>query len=116
MKPHASQSQVVSNTREARRAAADAAHILDGEGARLGGVPIRGLGRYMELKQMAREQAEALRQREQKAFILEPAARTHPYTVPEPFKMHGGEGGAERVARTMREVEQVCNAVEAQQV
>ena len=37
-----------------------------------GGVVVRGLGRYMELKQMAKAQAEAQKQREQRAFLLEP--------------------------------------------
>jgi len=83
-----------------------------GDAAAAGGdVTVRGLGRYMELKQMAREQAEALRQREQKAFILEPCARNQPYTVPEPFKMHeGGEAATERTARMLKEVEQARQA------
>lgn len=71
-------------------------------------VRVRGLGRYMELKQMAKERAEAQRQREQKAFILEPSSRSTPYTVPEPFNLQqGGEAAAERTAKMLREVEQV---------
>ena len=51
---------------------------------------VRGLDRYMELKQMAKRQAESQKQREQKAFLTEPPARLHPYTVPEPFNLHEG--------------------------
>ena len=50
-------------------------------------VVVRGLGRYMELKEMAKRQAEAQKQREQKAFIVDPPARLQGYTVPEPFRL-----------------------------
>jgi hypothetical protein len=45
---------------------------------------VRGLGRYMELKDMAKRQAEAQKQREQKAFMVAPPARLQPFTVPAP--------------------------------
>ena len=47
-------------------------------------VVVRGLGRYMELKDMAKRQAEAQKQREQKAFMVAPPARLQPFTVPAP--------------------------------
>ena len=72
-----------------------------------GEVVVRGLGRYMELKQMARAQADAQRQREQRAFIIEPSARSQPYTVPTPFKTHAAsEAAAERTQRMLKQVEE----------
>jgi hypothetical protein len=65
---------------------------------------IKGLGRYMELKQMAKRQQEAQKQREQKAFLIEPPARLYPYTVPEPFKLHP-KGVDERIEKARVEVE-----------
>lgn len=65
---------------------------------------VRGLGRYMELKQMAKRQAEAQKQREQKVFLTEPPARLQPYTVPEPFLLHD-KVCDERFERTRQEVE-----------
>ena len=70
---------------------------------------VRGLGRYMELKQMAKRQSEAQKQREQKAFLIEPPSRLHPYTVPEPFVLHE-KTRDERLERTRKEVEESRNA------
>ena len=76
-----------------------------GEGA--SGVVVRGLGRYMELKQMAKAQAEAQKQREQRAFLTEPSARTLAYTVPQPFRIHEpSEAATERSQRMLSELEQ----------
>ena len=58
----------------------------------------------MELKQMAKARADAQRQREQKAFLLEPSARIQP-TVPEPFKLHES-GASERQERLLAELEE----------
>lgn len=66
---------------------------------------VRGLGRHMELKQMAKRQQEAQRQREQKAFLIDPPSRLQPYTVPEPFAMCSSRKD-ERFERTRSEVEQ----------
>jgi hypothetical protein len=71
---------------------------------------VRGLGRYMELKQMAKRQSEAQKQREQKAFLIEPPSRLHPYTVPEPFVLHDKARRDERFERTRKEVEESRNA------
>ena len=65
---------------------------------------VRGLGRYMELKQLAKRQAEAQKEREQKAFLIEPPARLQPYTVPEPFHLHDRPND-ERAEKTRVEVE-----------
>lgn len=66
---------------------------------------IRGLGRYMELKQMAKRQQDAQKQREQKAFLIEPPARLHPYTVPEPFHLNTNKDVDERTERARAELE-----------
>eukprot|EP00908_Phaeocystis_cordata_P022344 Transcript_4765.p2 GENE.Transcript_4765~~Transcript_4765.p2 ORF type:complete len:526 (-),score=240.96 Transcript_4765:142-1719(-) len=66
-------------------------------------VVVRGLGRYVELKEMAKRQAEAQKQREQKAFLTEPPARLQPYTVPEPFKLSKPRLD-ERAAARLREL------------
>lgn len=66
---------------------------------------IHGLGRYMELKQMAKRQADAQKQREQKAFLIEPPARLHPYTVTEPFSFSVPKETDERSERVRLEVE-----------
>ena len=43
--------------------------------------------------------------REQKAFLIDPPARLHPYTVPEPFRLHDHDGPDERTERARAEVE-----------
>ena len=52
---------------------------------------------------MAKRQAEAQKQREQKAFLTEPPARLQPYTVPEPFKLSKSRLD-ERAAARLREL------------
>ena len=64
---------------------------------------VRGLGRYMELKQLAKRQAEAQKQREQKAFILEPPARLQPYTVPEEFRFSQTSRREEKAEQVLHE-------------
>lgn len=74
-------------------------------------VVVRGLGRYMELKDMAKRQAEAQRQREQKAFIVEPPARLQPFTVPAPFNLSEArldERGAARLRDLAQHEMQEC--------
>ena len=45
--------------------------------------------RYIERQELARRQVEETRQRERKVFITEPATRSQPFTVPEPFALTG---------------------------
>lgn len=77
------------------------------EGTAAGGekpLVIKGIARHMELKMLAKRNAEELAQREQKAFLIEPPARAQPFTVPEPFKLH--ERGADtRTDKVREEVE-----------
>ena len=63
-----------------------------------GPVVVRGLGRYMELKDLAKRKVEAQKQREQRAFLTEPPEKLQPYTVPEPFQLHEGRGLERRLA------------------
>ena len=52
---------------------------------------------------MAKRQAEAQKQREQKAFIVTPPTRLQPFTVPEPFNLSEPRPD-ERGAARMREL------------
>mmetsp|Transcript_19937 Transcript_19937/g.25457 ORF Transcript_19937/g.25457 Transcript_19937/m.25457 type:complete len:181 (+) Transcript_19937:180-722(+) len=55
-----------------------------------GPVIVRGLGRHLELKEMARRQEEEQKQREDKAFgkvTNRVDSRTEPYTIPKPFNL-----------------------------
>ena len=67
-------------------------------------VLVRGLGRYVELKEMAKRQAEAQKQREQKAFLTEPPGRLQAFTVPEPFELSKPRLNEKSAAR-IRELE-----------
>jgi hypothetical protein len=54
-----------------------------------GPVVVNGLSRHMELKAMARRQEEELREREEKAFLVNVKHDPyHLYTVPQPFQLH----------------------------
>jgi hypothetical protein len=57
-----------------------------------GRVLVRGLGRFMELKDMAKRQAEQKAAVEAKVFMTKLPANTPraPFTVPEPFKLGSG--------------------------
>lgn len=63
-------------------------------------VVVRGLGRFLELQQLAKQQDEEQKQREAKAFYTDTlGVRPEPYTVPEPFQLsenkprnQGGKG------------------------
>lgn len=52
-----------------------------------GPVLVRGLGRFLELKDMARQQAEVKAAVEAKVFITQPKAPTAPFTTPQPFQL-----------------------------
>lgn len=52
-----------------------------------GPVLIRGLGRFLELKDMARQAAEAKAAVEAKVFITQPKQPTAPFTTPQPFRL-----------------------------
>ena len=58
---------------------------------------VKGIARHMELKGLARRQAEEQAQREQKAFLIDPPQRTAPYTVPEPFRLASEQTGVDEL-------------------
>jgi hypothetical protein len=68
-----------------------------------GPVLVRGLGRFMELKEMAKRQAEQKAAVEAKVFMtqLPASAPRAPFTVPEPFKL-GGSNEREASAQLRR--------------
>lgn len=60
---------------------------------------VRGLGRFLELKDMARQQAVAKAAVEAKVFITDPKSPSAPFTTPQPFRLgpqfpSGGRGGS----------------------
>lgn len=48
---------------------------------------VRGLGRFLELKDMAKQQAEAKAAVEAKVFITQPKSPAAPFTTPQPFRL-----------------------------
>jgi len=54
---------------------------------RQGPVLVRGLGRFLELKDMARQAAEVKAAVEAKVFITQPKQPTAPFTTPQPFRL-----------------------------
>lgn len=48
---------------------------------------VRGLGRFLELREKAKQQQIEQRQREQHAFQLNPSSEPRSYTVPQPFRL-----------------------------
>jgi len=63
-------------------------------------VVVRGLGRHMELQDLARRQREEQEKREAETFITNPQGHSQPFTVPKPFKL--ATGNPERAARAAR--------------
>jgi hypothetical protein len=54
-----------------------------------GPILVRGLGKYLERKEHARKIAEEQKEREEKAFLVNATGNRHPFTVPQPFQLHG---------------------------
>ena len=54
---------------------------------------------------MAKRQLDEQRQREQKAFLIEPPSRLAPYTVPTPFKLNTPGSSEGRRERQREEIE-----------
>ena len=53
---------------------------------------MRGLGRHLELKELAQRQAEEKAERERKAFLTQVShSTTKPYTVPAPFQLSSND-------------------------
>lgn len=52
-------------------------------------VKVKGMDRFMELREIARRQEEEQREREEKAFLLNPSSNPDgSYTIPRPFNLH----------------------------
>ncbi|OWZ05033.1 hypothetical protein PHMEG_00022951 [Phytophthora megakarya] len=63
-------------------------------------VIVRGLGRFLELRELARKQQEEQKQREQKVFAPNTAYEPRTYTVPKPFKL--SESSKESIRRHLK--------------
>ena len=63
---------------------------------------VRGLGRHLELKEMAKRQEEEAAQREAQVFKLQPSPNPCGYTVPQPFRLSSDEPDPRREARRER--------------
>ncbi len=57
-----------------------------------GPIVVRGLGRHLELKELAQRQSEEKAERERKAFLTQlSSSSTKPYTVPAPFHLSSND-------------------------
>ena len=52
------------------------------------GVKVKGMERFLELREIARKREEELKEREEKVFLLNPQSNPDGYTVPKPFNLH----------------------------
>lgn len=66
-------------------------------------VIVRGLGRFLELRDLAKKQQDEQRQREQRAFQPNTAYEPRTYTVPKPFKLSKSSKDALRRRLRMKE-------------
>ena len=71
-------------------------------------VKVKGMERFLELKEIARKREEELREREEKVFLVNPQSNPDGYTVPKPFNLHPSNklGKVERVKQEMLRKEQ----------
>jgi len=70
-----------------------------------GPVIVRGLGRHLELKEMAKKKEHDRLQREEEVFKTQPrAANPGGYTVPQPFNLSENAKGKERAERARKQV------------
>ena len=56
-----------------------------------GPIVVRGLGRHLELKELAQRQAEDKAERERKAFLTNVSSSQKTYTVPAPFQLSSND-------------------------
>lgn len=72
-----------------------------------GPIIVRGLGRHLELKELAQKKEEEKRERERKAFLLDTTARStsvaKPYTVPAPFKLSSNDSKHQERRKALEE-------------
>jgi hypothetical protein len=75
-----------------------------------GPVVVRGLGRHLELRDLARRKEEEQREREEQVFMRgrrpASAAGSYPYTIPQPFNLSRDPKADERAERLRAEAQQ----------
>ena len=78
-----------------------------------GPIVVRGLGRHLELKELAQRKAEEQAERERKVFLTQvtPGA-AKPYTVPTPFQLSSSDGKHEARKEKVRQAVQSINMKE----
>jgi hypothetical protein len=69
---------------------------------------VRGLGRHLELKELAQKKEEEKKERERKVFLLDSAASktskvSKPYTVPQPFQLSSNDAKHQERRRALEE-------------
>lgn len=69
-----------------------------------GPVIVRGLGRHLELKEMAKKQEEERLSREEEVFKTQPRQPAAGYTVPQPFNLSENVKGKERAERARQQL------------
>jgi len=75
--------------------------------ARSGPVLVRGVGRYMELRDLAKRREEQKRERECKVFFEHPKGNPAHFTAPQPFRLHHDPEAEARKWRMMEEVRDI---------
>jgi hypothetical protein len=53
-----------------------------------GNVKVKGMERFLELREIARKREEEMKEREERVFLLNPQSNPEGYTVPKPFNLH----------------------------
>lgn len=73
-----------------------------------GNVKVKGMERFLELKEIARKREEELKEREEKVFLLNPQSNPDGYTIPKPFNLHPSnkQGKIEKVKQEIMKKEQ----------
>ncbi|KAJ0411552.1 hypothetical protein ATCC90586_001147 [Pythium insidiosum] len=66
-------------------------------------VVVRGLGRFLELRERAKQQREEQREREARVFHPDHAYQPRSYTIPKPFRLSESSRDAHRRRETVRE-------------
>mmetsp|Transcript_7079 Transcript_7079/g.19990 ORF Transcript_7079/g.19990 Transcript_7079/m.19990 type:complete len:160 (-) Transcript_7079:34-513(-) len=75
--------------------------------AKTGPVVVRGLGRHLEMQELARRRKEDQAKREAQTFLTNPQGTTQPFTIPKPFKLTESTSHREqRYARALQQHEQ----------
>eukprot|EP00698_Gefionella_okellyi_P002723 TRINITY_DN12591_c0_g1_i1.p1 TRINITY_DN12591_c0_g1~~TRINITY_DN12591_c0_g1_i1.p1 ORF type:complete len:634 (+),score=152.18 TRINITY_DN12591_c0_g1_i1:129-2030(+) len=71
-----------------------------------GPIVVRGMGRYLELKELARRQLEEKKDREQRVFFVHPTGNPVQHTQPQPFELHADAGAQQRRIQALQAAKQ----------